>query len=86
MNGQHHLKELIATARDIHQSAKFVQSDLLILIEAAEQIKEVSPELEERTRAILNELNITRGMITESLETINNLYCEGLGALNGVSK
>jgi len=83
MSQQYQLKELIVTARDIHQSTKFVQHDLLILIEATDQIKKISPELEELTNSILNELSVTRGMIAESLETANNLYLTGLDALSG---
>ncbi|NOR71250.1 MAG: hypothetical protein GQ532_16390 [Methylomarinum sp.] len=80
---QYEAKQLVSLARNISSSAKFVQHDLLILIENTAQIKDVAPDLTEFTDPALTELQRARGLIAESLEIANNLYQTGLDTLKG---
>ena len=83
MNPQTHqqAKQLIASGHDIAYSAKLVQHDLLVLIEATDQIKDVIPSIRETTDSILVELNQARGTLTEAIATANNIYHTGLDAM-----
>ncbi|MFK5949322.1 MAG: hypothetical protein QM500_11210 [Methylococcales bacterium] len=74
-------KEFIASARDISNSMKQVQSDLLLLIDGTVQVKDVLPNLEEFTNSMLIELQTARGTIANSLEMVNNIYLEALNAI-----
>ena len=85
MNAQAHhtAKQMIASGHDIAYNMKLVQHDLLILIEATEQIADVIPSIRETTNSILVELENTRGVLANSIATANKLYHTGLDALNG---
>jgi len=82
MSQQYQLKELIVASYEIKQSAKFVQNDLLILIESLNNTQVITPKLEQRTSLILNELKLAREIIAENTEIANNLYFTALNDLN----
>ena len=74
-------KLLVMLSRSISLSAKSVHSDLATVLDATDQLKDVSSDITELSIAAMDELTRARGLLSECLAITDTLYRAGLDSL-----